>query len=1181
MAIYHLSVQTISRSQGRSAMAAAAYRAAARLFNARTQLTHDFSRKRGVVHAEILTPPHAPRWMQDRQKLWQSVEDVERRKDARTAREIQVALPTELDPDKRLTLLRDYVQTQFVDCGMVADIAVHMDNPDNPHGHIMLTTRLIAGSGDAADWGLKEPAWNAKEKLLDWRAEWAQACNHALARDGHDVRVDHRSYIDQDIALEPTPKLNVGRAHGREDGRDCIAERLAAHDAVVRRNGEAIAAEPDIALHGITQQRATFTRADLARYLHTYTADAAQFETCRQGVMASEELVRLPQDVGAPERFTSRAMLTAERDMRDTARRLAAREQTHAVPFATGAQAMLELGEEPRQAAAHVLYSPDIAVIEGYAGAGKSTMLAQARVGWEACGYRVLGAALSGKAAEGLEVSAGLASRSLASWEHSWKRGYNTLAAGDVLVVDEAGMVGTRQMQRVLSAVEAAGAKVVLVGDTQQLQAIEAGAPMRALAQEVGHFAMVNIQRQRDPAQRAASVDLAQGRVAQALDYYAAQGAVQAHADTETATHAMVEAWDAARQNKPDTRAMMLAYRRSDVAMLNAAARARRVAQGELGAAVRFETTRGPRDFAVGERIYFLRNDRSLGVKNGTLAQVTGIDGSVLQVRLDPTGPQDTGREVAFDTLAYPDLDYGYAATVHKAQGVTVDCAFVLASRHFDCHTSYVALTRHRDAVQLHYSREDFAGPQALSAQLSRQQTKDMALDYTESVRRNADLEHSHGTRRVRKADAATTPPVARELDPTPVLAQAASDAHTQASSAEIQSPAKTQTPVHADIDATTERHAAQTQAAAYAACQARVAAHEAELKRVAIERQQLAWQQPDTAETIYRRQPEVKQAEHDYVWSRGALDDAHRAKAGQEHVEAAYREMHPIRTALGLETPREIWQHARETQARALATAVAQHTAAQKARDALGQNEALRARCAEEAKAARVSLQAQRTQAEDRSIRVMANAPAYERDKATLKDMQAERAQRDVRLAQNQRLQRELDAVRGATQTQTQSRFDLPRPATLQQALQHMPEVQSVVAQRDLAISRLELAQAAAQRHQAGREENDFSTLQGRSGDRYLSRDPRTTDKTHDVVMARTSVAEASAKVETMCKDPVLLRRAALVLHAQRIDPSQDRAVALAEKLEQRRAQQERDALSRAAQLSIEKTLHRKGLER
>ncbi|MCP3882759.1 MAG: MobA/MobL family protein, partial [Sulfitobacter sp.] len=203
MAIYHLRDSMISRSQGRSVTAASAYRVAERIEDRRTGLTFDYAAKGGVDHTEILAPDHAPDWVHDRSELWNRVEESETRKNSQVAREVRVALPDELTHAQRVALVRDYAQTQFVDRGMVADIALHAPGREgderNHHAHILLTTREI----DAEGFTTKNRDWNKTELLEGWREAWARDSNAALERAGIEDRVDHRTLKAQrDEALE-------------------------------------------------------------------------------------------------------------------------------------------------------------------------------------------------------------------------------------------------------------------------------------------------------------------------------------------------------------------------------------------------------------------------------------------------------------------------------------------------------------------------------------------------------------------------------------------------------------------------------------------------------------------------------------------------------------------------------------------------------------------------------------------------------------------------------------------------------------------------------------------------------------------------------------------------------------------------------------------------------------------
>ena len=565
----------IGRSGGRSAVASAAYRAAECLNDEKLDREHDYTAKAGVVHSEILLPEGAPeRWL-DRETLWNEVKDGEKRKDAQLARDIEISLPRELGRAEAIRLARDFVCEQFVVRGMVADLNVHwtkaVDGELQPHAHVMLTMREVVpgrdGHPEDGHFGKKVVAWNDRALLGTWRERWASLANERLAELGHDVRIDHRSHVEQGIELEPQNK--IGPAGMRREHRGEQAERAAEHVEIGRRNGERIIAEPAIVLDAITRQHSTFTRRDLARFVSRHTADAAQFTVAMARVEASPELVRLGVDGRGRERFTTREMLETERAMERAAAAIGGRDQ-HRVLLTTGWRVLkaaerggLELGDEQRAAYRHVTAGADLALVVGYAGTGKSAMLGVARAAWEAQGYTVRGAALSGIAAEGLEAGSGIASRTLASLEFAWKDGRDQLTSRDVLVVDEAGLVGSRQMARVLSAAEAAGARVVLVGDAEQLQAIEAGAAFRALAERHGAAEIGEVRRQRAEWQRNATRELATARTETALERYEAAGMVQGHATQDAARAALVEGWDAVRQQSPTASQVILAYTRA------------------------------------------------------------------------------------------------------------------------------------------------------------------------------------------------------------------------------------------------------------------------------------------------------------------------------------------------------------------------------------------------------------------------------------------------------------------------------------------------------------------------------------------------------------------------------------------------------------------------------------------
>jgi Ti-type conjugative transfer relaxase TraA len=729
MAIYHLHVKVIGRKSGSSAVACAAYRSASRLRDDRLERSHDFSNKRGVVHSEVMLPEDAPEQWSDRERLWNDVEAFEVRKDAQLAREVEFALPREMTQAQGIELARDFVQAEFVDQGMVADLNVHWDMAEDgtlkPHAHVMLTMR----SGEENGFGQKVRDWNRTEMVERWRERWAELANERLAELDIDARIDHRSLEAQGIALEPQSQIGAPAQRIEAEGIEA-ADRAKLHREIARNNGARIIADPSVAFDAITHQQSTFTRRDMAMFAHRHSDGIEQFNEVMGAMQSAPDLIELGRDGRGEDRFTTREMVETEQRLHRAAELMAETER-HGVRDADREAALaraeargLVLSGEQADALAHVTDGRDLGVVVGYAGTGKSAMLGVAREAWEAAGYEVRGVALSGIAAENLESGSGIASRTIASMEHGWGQGRDVLTSRDLLVIDEAGMVGTRQLERVLSHAAEAGAKVVLVGDPQQLQSIEAGAAFRSIHERHGGAEIGEVRRQREAWQRDATRDLATGRTGNAIHAYDGHGMVHAAPTREQARDDLIERWDRERQASPDRSRIILTHTNDEVRALNDAARKRMRAADDIGDDVRITVERGERSFASGDRVMFLQNERGLGVKNGTLGTIEQVSERSMSVRTDD------GRSVAFDFKNYDRIDHGYAATIHKAQGMTVDRTHVLATPGLDAHGSYVALSRHRDGMDLHYGRDDFVDENRLVRTLSRDRAKDMASDY-------------------------------------------------------------------------------------------------------------------------------------------------------------------------------------------------------------------------------------------------------------------------------------------------------------------------------------------------------------------------------------------------------------------------------------------------------------------
>lgn len=254
MAIYHMQAKVVSRGSGRSAVAASAYMSCSRMYNDYDGIQHDYTRKQGLIYQEVMLPPMASSEWNDREQLWNAVEETEKTKDSRLAKEFVVALPVELDKDSNISLLQDFIKKNFVDMGMCADFAIHDTDGHNPHAHILLTVRPLNENGTwqyktekeylcikdgeekgyeridkhpkSSRYGRQNPIseqWNSDEQLCIWRANWADAVNEMLARNQINATIDHRSFADQGITEQPT--IHEGYIAQNMEKKGMIADR--------------------------------------------------------------------------------------------------------------------------------------------------------------------------------------------------------------------------------------------------------------------------------------------------------------------------------------------------------------------------------------------------------------------------------------------------------------------------------------------------------------------------------------------------------------------------------------------------------------------------------------------------------------------------------------------------------------------------------------------------------------------------------------------------------------------------------------------------------------------------------------------------------------------------------------------------------------------------------------------
>lgn len=448
-------------------------------------------------------------------------------------------------------------------------------------------------------------------------------------------------------------------------------------------------------------------------------------------------------------RFTTRTQLALEKHLLDKAKQRQ-HETQHQIVVDPLLIEHANLTREQKVALEHITTQfGGVKIIQGMAGTGKGYLLGFAHLAWENVGLDVRGATLAAKAAQGLQESTQIPSQTLHSLIHQLNTGKTELTSKTVLVIDEAGMVGSRQLTQILDHAEQAQAKVVLVGDHQQLQPIDAGGAFRLLAQNLGYASLQNIQRQKTLEDRKIVMQLATGQSEQALAAMRKQGNLHVQSTQEKAIENLIEDWWQAKTEEPSASALMLAGTRSDLYRLNQAARLKMNRSGQLGASCEVETVLNNvhsfREFAVGDQILFCKNQRRLGITNGDVGILKKI-----QINQDGHWQFQVEREdskiVEFSLTddeniksAYTAIDHAYAISVHKAQGMTVDHAFVLSSdAMMDREWSYVAASRAREKTHFYCSAEIET---LIEVKMGRSRQKDTSLDYAVSSEAQHQLE--------------------------------------------------------------------------------------------------------------------------------------------------------------------------------------------------------------------------------------------------------------------------------------------------------------------------------------------------------------------------------------------------------------------------------------------------------
>ncbi len=798
MAIYHYRVGFVSRSTGRSAVQSAAYITGNKLEESRRDITADYrNRSSDIIFSATFAPNHAPDYMK-KLEVWNSLESHEDqyamnfyrteatqekyKSCAQIAQTTVVALPKELTPEVWQELVTDFIKERFVSRGLIVTAAIHNDE-GNPHAHFQISRRAV---NDKGEWSwTKDRDITTKSALIESRRLWAQKTNFYLAREGLDERVDHRSYADLGIPFEPT-KHESWYAHKLE--KSGLESRIIEENNEIKnRNKESLGLHPEDILKELTSKQATFSSLDLARIIQKRLGDDPKLASyVYEASLVQATVVGTSLDGQA--RYTSQEYIQLENQALNHCHTIMNNKSKLTIN-STLQESILKdkynyFSDEQQQSVKSLCNDQQLSVLIGRAGTGKTTTLKAVVDLHSQSGYKIWGFCLSAVAAENLSLETNCSAETVAFYLDKWERrekAYQefwsvhsssehpslerklhemdkySLTDQHLVIVDEAGMIGTSQWASILDKVDKAKAKLIVVGDDHQFKAIEAGDFFRKLkekAQEQDRLSVLNtVVRQKEEWMRNTSKDLAELRTYQALATYEQEGRVKEISANEL--QSIAESYVEKRNSNPEQSGLLLASTRALCQTLND--ESRKILK-EKKIISEIDVHMNGRSFSIGDEIIFLKNDREKAiicleqvtnmpkdflVKNGTRGKILSIEErqpslSHLNKSQNSTDQSyklavaiDKTTVANFNTNDYNHFDHSYAITLHKAQGQTVDWSMILASKNMDAHATYVALTRHRKDVTLYYDTDTFSDFKELQKSLSRISNKDLVVDYT------------------------------------------------------------------------------------------------------------------------------------------------------------------------------------------------------------------------------------------------------------------------------------------------------------------------------------------------------------------------------------------------------------------------------------------------------------------
>ena len=806
MAIGFARLEFVKRSSGKTVCSKSAYNSKSKIeFEGNATLspqTFDWSYKGVSFFHKVLLPSGAHEKFQSAQALWNAVEAKETRINSQVAMEVVLALPDDkaIDLNDRIKLTESFAKIHFIDKGLAAQIDIHaperkiqitrdnreiglfegmcgdilkedpenltirfegskeisfnprefngfVERDNNWHAHILITTRRFKANGlEFEDHKARDlvPRVNKGKVIFgpDWGKLWTDHQNRYFEEKGLNLKVDSPG-------LQPQEHLGPVRMRGR------AFDLLQEHSRRLEENIER-SKNPTEILKKLTERLSVFTKGDVEHFLQKHVPHESLSEV-QEAFWRQKDLVPLvDKDTGElTSNYTSRLVLDEEKKILRVADRISSKEAIQ-IEVKNAIEAAEALNTEQKQAFNSIILGKKLACLQGYAGTGKSHLLAALRQAYQASGYQVRAFGPDTATADVLKEKGFSSAENVYKFLFSYHSGKRTIATSkEVWILDEAGKIGNRPLLELLKAAEKKDVKVILSGDSAQMPSVERGGMFKIFCERYKSCVLQEIQRQQVEKQREIAKNLAAGEFGAAIDKLNATSRLRWSQTKREAVEELISTWAADTRCSPKPSTLLIAHTNDEVRLLNEMVRIVRKTRGELSEKEFLcDTFLGKVYLSEGDRIEFRKKDEKIGVTNGLFGTIVHAEADKFVVSVEK-GKKEI-QTITFNPQEYYSYQLGYASTYFRSQGKTIDKAYVLHSQFLNRPMFYVGLTRHVKEAFYFVSRDQVYCLADLKRQASRNSSKESAVSFTtldEIQERDHNLQKAKDLSRLKTSD--------------------------------------------------------------------------------------------------------------------------------------------------------------------------------------------------------------------------------------------------------------------------------------------------------------------------------------------------------------------------------------------------------------------------------------------